>query len=91
MCYYNFRCARPWGPFHNFNNVLSNLGYIVLGLIFAAVIGIRYTHWHKIVKITLMIRVVMIRVIIIITITVISIIVIMVIVIIIIVMMIVGD
>ncbi|PAV68837.1 hypothetical protein WR25_03558 [Diploscapter pachys] len=33
ICYYNFRCAKPYGEFFAFNNILSNCGYILLGLL----------------------------------------------------------
>ncbi|KAG5453827.1 SID1 transmembrane member 1 [Clonorchis sinensis] len=34
LCYYNFECARPLGIFTAFNNIISNIGYIMLGLLF---------------------------------------------------------
>ncbi|XP_064650536.1 SID1 transmembrane family member 1-like isoform X3 [Lineus longissimus] len=34
ICYYNFLCARPLGVLSAFNNVFSNVGYIMLGLLF---------------------------------------------------------
>ncbi|XP_069804856.1 SID1 transmembrane family member 2 isoform X6 [Dendropsophus ebraccatus] len=34
ICYYNFLCAHPLGYLSAFNNILSNLGYIMLGLLF---------------------------------------------------------
>ncbi|KAF5399561.1 SID1 transmembrane family member [Paragonimus heterotremus] len=37
LCYYNFACARPFGIFTAFNNIISNLGYVMLGLLFLAV------------------------------------------------------
>ncbi len=33
-CYYNFLCANPLGVFMDFNHVFSNVGYILLGLLF---------------------------------------------------------
>ncbi|XP_022414836.1 SID1 transmembrane family member 2 isoform X1 [Delphinapterus leucas] len=38
ICYYNFLCAHPLGNLSAFNNILSNLGYILLGLLFLLVI-----------------------------------------------------
>ncbi|EDL25672.1 SID1 transmembrane family, member 2, isoform CRA_e [Mus musculus] len=37
ICYYNFLCAHPLGNLA-FNNILSNLGYILLGLLFLLII-----------------------------------------------------
>lgn len=34
MCYYNFLCAHPLRLFSDFNHVFSNVGYILLGLLF---------------------------------------------------------
>uniref|UniRef100_A0AAY4E8V0 SID1 transmembrane family member 2 n=1 Tax=Denticeps clupeoides TaxID=299321 RepID=A0AAY4E8V0_9TELE len=38
ICYYNFLCAHPLGPISSFNNILSNLGYILLGLLFLLIV-----------------------------------------------------
>ncbi|XP_021566771.1 SID1 transmembrane family member 1 isoform X4 [Carlito syrichta] len=38
MCYYNFLCAHPWGVLSAFNNVLSNLGHVLLGLLFLLIV-----------------------------------------------------
>jgi len=37
-CYLNFGCARPWGIFPDFNHTISNLGYIIYGVIFIAIV-----------------------------------------------------
>ncbi|XP_065663642.1 SID1 transmembrane family member 1 isoform X2 [Hydra vulgaris] len=34
ICYYNFKCARPYHMLSAFNNVYSNIGYMMLGLLF---------------------------------------------------------
>ncbi|XP_028412696.1 SID1 transmembrane family member 1-like isoform X2 [Dendronephthya gigantea] len=34
ICYYNFYCSRPLGPVSSFNNVYSNIGYVMLGILF---------------------------------------------------------
>ncbi|KAL5020152.1 hypothetical protein ScPMuIL_003044 [Solemya velum] len=34
MCYYNFDCSRPLGVLSSFNNVFSNIGYVLLGILF---------------------------------------------------------
>ncbi|CAE1302613.1 SID1 transmembrane family member 2,SID1 transmembrane family member 1 [Acanthosepion pharaonis] len=33
-CYYNFKCAMPFGVLSAFNNVFSNIGYVMLGILF---------------------------------------------------------
>uniref|UniRef100_W5LNS6 SID1 transmembrane family member 2 n=1 Tax=Astyanax mexicanus TaxID=7994 RepID=W5LNS6_ASTMX len=38
ICYYNFLCAHPLGALSSFNNILSNLGYVMLGLLFLLII-----------------------------------------------------
>lgn len=37
VCYYNFLCARRLGVLYNFNNVFSNIGYVLLGLLFMGI------------------------------------------------------
>jgi uncharacterized membrane protein YciS (DUF1049 family) len=34
LCYYNFLCAHPLGQLSDFNHVFSNIGYVLLGLLF---------------------------------------------------------
>ncbi|XP_070549049.1 SID1 transmembrane family member 1-like [Ptychodera flava] len=34
VCYYNFLCSNPLGVLSSFNNVFSNVGYILLGILF---------------------------------------------------------
>ncbi|XP_053547367.1 SID1 transmembrane family member 2 isoform X2 [Bombina bombina] len=38
ICYYNFLCAHPLGSLSAFNNILSNLGYVLLGLLFLIIV-----------------------------------------------------
>ncbi|XP_077867553.1 SID1 transmembrane family member 1-like [Saccoglossus kowalevskii] len=38
ICYYNFLCANPLGVISAFNNLFSNIGYILLGILFLIVI-----------------------------------------------------
>ncbi|XP_062894776.1 SID1 transmembrane family member 2 isoform X2 [Mobula hypostoma] len=38
ICYYNFLCAHPLGVLSAFNNILSNLGYLMLGLLFLLIV-----------------------------------------------------
>ncbi|XP_045770091.1 SID1 transmembrane family member 1-like isoform X1 [Maniola jurtina] len=41
VCYYNFLCAHPLGVLADFNHVYSNIGYVILGLVFMAQIRCR--------------------------------------------------
>ncbi|XP_045534667.1 SID1 transmembrane family member 1 isoform X2 [Papilio machaon] len=41
ICYYNFLCAHPAGVLSDFNHVLSNLGYLLLGALFALQVQLR--------------------------------------------------
>ena len=34
LCYHNFKCARPWFIFSDFNHVISNISYVIFGLFF---------------------------------------------------------
>ena len=34
ICYYNFLCAHPLGTISDFNHVFSNVGYVILGILF---------------------------------------------------------
>ena len=34
LCYHNFKCARPLWIFSDFNHVISNISYIIFGLVF---------------------------------------------------------
>ncbi|EPY88724.1 SID1 transmembrane family member 1 precursor [Camelus ferus] len=38
ICYYNFLCAHPLGVLSAFNNILSNLGHVLLGLLFLLIV-----------------------------------------------------
>nr|XP_046244513.1 SID1 transmembrane family member 2 isoform X2 [Scatophagus argus] len=38
ICFYNFLCAHPLGALSSFNNILSNLGYVLLGLLFLLIV-----------------------------------------------------
>ncbi|XP_070549029.1 SID1 transmembrane family member 1-like isoform X2 [Ptychodera flava] len=46
ICYYNFLCANPLGVISAFNNIFSNIGYILLGVLFLFVIW-REDLMHK--------------------------------------------
>jgi uncharacterized membrane protein len=40
-CYFNFLCMVHLGPFAAFNNVFSNIGYVLLGILFLVVVKVR--------------------------------------------------
>nr|XP_006132985.1 SID1 transmembrane family member 1 isoform X1 [Pelodiscus sinensis] len=48
ICYYNFLCAHPLGVLSAFNNVLSNVGHVLLGFLFVLIVlrrDILHRHW----------------------------------------------
>ncbi|CAB3237559.1 unnamed protein product [Arctia plantaginis] len=47
LCYYNFLCAHPLGFLSDFNHVYSNIGYVVLGVIFLAQVRHRQLKSRK--------------------------------------------
>ncbi|XP_053308612.1 SID1 transmembrane family member 2 isoform X2 [Spea bombifrons] len=53
ICYYNFLCAHPLGSLSAFNNILSNLGYVLLGLLFLIIVlqrELNHTRSHMYTK-----------------------------------------
>ncbi|XP_022107410.1 SID1 transmembrane family member 1-like isoform X2 [Acanthaster planci] len=46
MCYYNFLCAMPLGQISAFNNVFSNIGYVMLGILYLMIVWKKH-HIHK--------------------------------------------
>lgn len=38
LCYYNFRCSHPFKIFSDFNHIISNMGYIILGVLFLLIV-----------------------------------------------------
>ncbi|XP_053311271.1 SID1 transmembrane family member 1 [Spea bombifrons] len=38
ICFYNFLCAHPLGVLSAFNNVMSNMGHVLLGLLFLLIV-----------------------------------------------------
>ncbi|XP_032069056.1 SID1 transmembrane family member 1 isoform X2 [Thamnophis elegans] len=38
ICYYNFLCAHPLGVLSAFNNILSNIGHMLLGVLFLLIV-----------------------------------------------------
>ncbi|KAL7305985.1 hypothetical protein TKK_0001455 [Trichogramma kaykai] len=53
LCYYNFLCSHPLMSLSDFNHVLSNLGYVMLGLLFMTIV---YTRQRKNANLLLMHR-----------------------------------
>ncbi len=47
QCYYNFKCAYPLGVLSAFNNIWSNVGYVILGFFFLAVVFFRNRMYTK--------------------------------------------
>ena len=43
-CYYNFKCAHPVWMLSAFNNIWSNIGYILLGFLFLLIVFFRYAQ-----------------------------------------------
>ncbi|GBO43570.1 SID1 transmembrane family member 1, partial [Araneus ventricosus] len=41
LCYYNFLCSHQVGVFSDFNHVYSNIGYVMLGILFLLLVGRR--------------------------------------------------
>ena len=42
VCYYNFRCMRGLHMFATFNNLYSNIGYIIVGICFSSYVAYRF-------------------------------------------------
>ncbi|XP_073749601.1 SID1 transmembrane family member 1 isoform X3 [Callorhinus ursinus] len=47
ICYYNFLCAQPLGILSAFNNIFSNLGYMLLGFLFLLIVLHRDILHHR--------------------------------------------
>eukprot|EP00038_Savillea_parva_P008019 m.174090 g.174090 ORF g.174090 m.174090 type:complete len:882 (-) comp13789_c0_seq1:122-2767(-) len=41
QCFFNFRCAHPLGRFRSFNNIFSNVGFVLLGSLFILIVKYR--------------------------------------------------
>ncbi|XP_060073124.1 SID1 transmembrane family member 1-like [Ylistrum balloti] len=50
ICYYNFDCSRPLGVLSAFNNVFSNIGYVMLGSLFLLLVWRRDLVYKKAVE-----------------------------------------
>ena len=42
FCFYNARCAFHLGQLYAFNNVWSNIGFVLLGVLFMLIVAVRY-------------------------------------------------
>ena len=42
FCFYNTRCALRLGELYAFNNVWSNIGFVLLGVLFMLIVAVRY-------------------------------------------------
>ena len=38
LCYYNFKCSFPLGKVHDFNHIISNIGYMAFGISFFIIV-----------------------------------------------------
>ncbi|XP_030059770.1 SID1 transmembrane family member 1 [Microcaecilia unicolor] len=47
ICYFNFLCAHPLGVLSAFNNILSNLGHVMLGFLFLLIVLRRDIHHRR--------------------------------------------
>jgi len=41
QCFLNYGCSRPWWIFDDFNHVISNIGYIMYGLVFLVLVRLK--------------------------------------------------
>ncbi|XP_070548986.1 SID1 transmembrane family member 1-like [Ptychodera flava] len=46
-CYYNFMCANSFGQLSAFNNVFSNTGYILLGILYLIIVRLKATYGNS--------------------------------------------
>ena len=44
LCYFNFLCSIPLGNIQDFNHILSNMGYVFVGLAFLFIVTLRYSR-----------------------------------------------
>ena len=47
LCYYNYECQYPMAGIQDFGNFFSNIGYVVLGLCFTAIVSFRWIKYRK--------------------------------------------
>ena len=41
MCYLNYGCSRPYGMFDDFNHIISNVGYVIYGVVFVMLVRLK--------------------------------------------------
>jgi len=41
QCFLNYGCSRPWWIFDDFNHIISNIGYIMYGLVFLVLVRLK--------------------------------------------------
>lgn len=46
ICYYNYECSRPFGVVQQFNNIFSNCGYVLLGILFLLIVKHRDSKYQ---------------------------------------------
>ena len=47
LCYYNFECQFPWWGVQDFGNIFSNVGYVILGLVFLTIVWYRSLNYKQ--------------------------------------------
>ena len=47
LCYYNFLCTNPFGFLSDFNHAFSNVGYVLLGILFICIVKRRSYNYQK--------------------------------------------
>ncbi|ELU16106.1 hypothetical protein CAPTEDRAFT_124794, partial [Capitella teleta] len=47
LCFYNFFCATPFGVLSAFNNIFSNIGYVMLGFLFLILVFRRDRQYKR--------------------------------------------
>ena len=47
LCYYNYECQYPMAGIQDFGNFFSNIGYVVLGMCFTAIVSFRWFKYRR--------------------------------------------
>ena len=48
LCYFNLQCTKPLGRLKDFGSTFSNLGYVVLGLLFISLARLKSSRFERI-------------------------------------------